>query len=112
MVMNKKNSCVYMKCTTNGHNKFYNVWAIEENGNFQVWTHWGRIGNEGSVRLKATYNSKAAVTRLMNKLTTEKEARGYVRNNEEIRNLKTYGTTSQTEVAKKKQLDRFIAILD
>jgi len=76
--MAKKPDVKYLECTTGSANKFYNVEILKnDQEQFVVRCHWGRIGTKGQYQDKGTYHAEYRATNMRDKLIRQKKQKGY-----------------------------------
>jgi predicted DNA-binding WGR domain protein len=62
-------------CTTDGHNKFWEIWVDEFK--LVLFTQWGKIGTTGTIN-SLNYTTNAEIFNAYNKIIKSKKAKGYV----------------------------------
>lgn len=104
---------VRLEMTTRGHNKYYEVEireTIGDTNSYQVWIHWGRIGNKGSWQQKDTFTAFVKAKNYAIIIVKSKIDKGYKIVSTEKETKTTPEEEKEPKVAKEYQ--RFIALLE
>lgn len=106
----EKQRFVRLEMTNNGHNKYYEVEIKRQSSDYELWVHWGRIGNKGSWQKKRGYAHFNSAKVAAEKIVQSKKDRGYKICGKTV----TKENTPQEETKQKvdKQYQRFIALLE